>query len=953
MTKDARSLAASGKDEELEILIDKDESKVSRIYPWVVDLKNSDIPNVEIAKAMIDTENVAWMEDVDDRDYAQDYAWREKPELKETPQSLGHCSRECVHNLPQLRELLRKLLSRHHEPEPISPATNTDTPDIFSLREQAVFKHCGIGGVLHPKLSIKNDLGSVSFQGDCVSIMYGLKVYSQPSSWWTDTPFDHPQQHYRWNQWLLDTLSRELFRNVGPWLGEPAAWQQSAVDNATLFSGRLDLYWGASPFSFFYQPSEQEIWNPELLRYCVGILKELLAAMEELNKLNGCCNSFPIFVKMGSSDRLVAVEIAFESISRFARLLSEPLATTDKPESVLQNRTWRSDVCNWTLGTFRDLFGSENEAVFFLYQSTRIDGIAPYILHMAALHAQVFSVGLATFCRGHCSEFSTPHISRTVEKFRLLGAAPTGPSVIAERVELSCLGDMLHRPVWMFCLDGKCLTGTTGPNRFNPIAASPRRYDVQARLSQIFDIWGASIVFSDKEEPRSFKLWMMGGFLSENTASSSSPSSPDLMLHWSAVDSDRAFPASCLELDRQVVIGAVTANPKCTLKDGHREDALTGGLVDLRVHPGGWKTVARAGGANASLGGGPMAPAGVGVSGSLTQQRFDPTFMKGSQVQQWNRVPHDLTVLNAPWGLELSLCTGVARRVPLRALLNDRVVSYLQSKINATSSAQTQDKVKAWTVWQFLSLLLSFLQPATPSDAASNAQQLDRNAIARIQQAVSNEEAAAAWTELGRHDPAQLEVFTKVLETFIEATQCARVDDNKNLLLWWPEPNGSSDRGVKLDRSWYKGKSWIPILEDTESCAIFGLATCDCLECLGDGDTRRPCQKHRKPSQALWALRKKQLILHTGIAATKTDTSHLNLACGDRLLLNSYKAERHVVQVREMANGGAPCILEYRGVWSRPAIMMHNTRFKDMPKVLESSEYLSTGIPVLILHRGL
>ncbi|KIX09308.1 uncharacterized protein Z518_00387 [Rhinocladiella mackenziei CBS 650.93] len=51
-------------------------------------------------------------------------------------------------------------------------------------------------------------------------------------------------------------------------------------------------------------------------------------------------------------------------------------------------------------------------------------------------------------------------------------------------------------------------------------------------------------------------------------------------------------------------------------------------------------------------------------------------------MQQWNENPNPpLNMLNEPWGLEFSLYTGVARRVPLRALLDETVVSYLQTII--------------------------------------------------------------------------------------------------------------------------------------------------------------------------------------------------------------------------------------------------------------------------------
>ncbi|KAL7908363.1 hypothetical protein GGI35DRAFT_59824 [Trichoderma velutinum] len=421
-------------------------------------------------------------------------------------------------------------------------------------------------------------------------------------------------------------------------------------------------------------------------------------------------------------------------------------------------------------------------------------------------------------------------------------------------------------------------------------------------------------------------------------------SSSDSMLHWSTTDNDRTLPASWLEHDREVIIGAASFNEACTLRL-HRhqcENALFGSLIDLRTHPSGWKPCSRTGDVNIAVGGGAIGNATVGAGISLTEQRFDPTFIKGSQVQQWNKF-HDLTVLNAPWGLEFSLCTGVARRVHLRELLNETVVAYLQGKLDAERNTNASE-AWWWTLFHF------FQRKFATTDAdSSNAKTLDQKAIARIQRAGSNNKAAAIWTDLKHNKPVQFNMLAKVLENFMDAIQCARVDDDKSLLLWWPEPNGSTDRGIKLDISWYKGNSWIPILEDTESCAIFGLATCDCLICSHHGKAQRTCENGGSASWAVSALKEKQLILSTGIAAEEGDTANMNLTHGSRLILNNYKAERHVVKVQEITED-APCVLEYRGAWSRPAIAWYN-RSERMTNVRESAEFLSTGIQALIVHR--
>ncbi|KID86024.1 TPR domain protein [Metarhizium guizhouense ARSEF 977] len=899
---DARVLAATVQSKALADMLANDASKVAQVYPWVADLRASKIPDSEIVKAMIETENVTWMEGALKLE-AENYGWRETPERKETPRHLDHLEHGCVHP-PRLIESSQRIPSDLHEPESSSLEKTVDVFAVFSQREQVALKHCGIGGVLHPGVLIGNNHGLVSFQGDGASVVYGDEI--------NDTDRTH-----HWGP--LESLSTIPFRTVRPWLGGPAEWIQYARGSASWSLSPLDFQWKSTIFGFVQGPSRQEKWHQGLLKYNVCILKELLLAMKELNSLGGCCQSFPIFTKLGSSSRLTAVDVAFDDVWEFVRQLSMPLTRADA-RPVLQDEGWRHSICERTLNTFRNLFGSEDEAVFFFYQSTRINGIASYVMHMAALFAQVFSVGLVTFCRGHCSDFDPPLVSRTIEKFHLLGAVPTGPCVTVERTELSCLGDMLRRPVWVFCLEGPLLR--TGSYQFTTAIMSPKRHDIQARLSQILDTWHASIAFCGNEKSKSVQISIGGGFLSLVKAD-------DSMLHWSAIDDGGTLPVSYLKDERQVIVGAVSVNADCPLYSEHCQRPLETILVDLRTHPGGWRPVSRSRGFTLGLSGGPMAPAAVSATASVTQQRFDPTFLKGSQVQQWNRSPHDLTMLNAPWGLELSLCTGVVRRVPLRALLNQAVVGYLQSKLNARARN-------------------------IEGGGQATAETLDWNVIEQIQQAPSNSSAAAIWTGLRANDPAQFNAIAVALKNFVDAIQCSCVD-KKNLLLWWPELNGSTDRGIKFEQSWCRGDSWIPILEDTETCAIFGLATCTCLTCVvstDDSDTARACQNRDLSAGAPRPLRERQLILSTGIVAVGGARAMTNLRRDERLILNSYKAERHVFQVRGVTEG-TPSVLEYRGRWSRPAIALYNLFNQNiqMTNVRESADYLTTGLEVLVVHR--
>src|SRR5204862_85751 len=52
--------------------------------------------------------------------------------------------------------------------------------------------------------------------------------------------------------------------------------------------------------------------------------------------------------------------------------------------------------------------------------------------------------------------------------------------------------------------------------------------------------------------------------------------------------------------------------------------------------------------------------------------------LKDAVLDMWTKMP-DFRILLHPWGLQVSLCTGVARRVPLRTLIEEPMLSYIDS----------------------------------------------------------------------------------------------------------------------------------------------------------------------------------------------------------------------------------------------------------------------------------
>lgn len=337
---------------------------------------------------------------------------------------------------------------------------------------------------------------------------------------------------------------------------------------------------------------EIEGWSLGLLGHCVTALKAILLGMADLNKLGGCCSSFPVFTKSRFHKRLSTVDVRFEEIENLADMLTQLLNWQRSETLSFAYDEAVSKIRRLILGMLERFLGSKIDAVKF-GKTTKRWSIGSYVLHMTALCAQMFSIGLVTFCGGHCSNFDMPQISRTVEKFYLQGTGSVRPRIIVEKVELTCLGEFVQRPVWAFIFDpnldeGAVVRVTNGLGMIHRI-----RHDIEAKISQLVDIWDTTIIVDDQRTPGCVKLRMGSGFLCKATRPLFARDWSDTMLHWSAVDEGMGLPISYLEDNVKVIVGAVTENETCLLSRDDCVRELAGSLVDLRTQAGHWKPHSR------------------------------------------------------------------------------------------------------------------------------------------------------------------------------------------------------------------------------------------------------------------------------------------------------------------------------------------------------------------------
>ena len=143
----------------------------------------------------------------------------------------------------------------------------------------------------------------------------------------------------------------------------------------------------------------------------------------------------------------------------------------------------------------------------------------------------------------------------------------------------------------------------------------------------------------------------------------------------------------------------ITANISCPLVTGESRKESESYLSSLGTESGYWKL------ANVSA----QFPVGwhpfiIPVGAAVTNKQSGIP-LKRALLDRRIR-DKDFSLFEEPWGLQLSLCTGVARRVPLRALIEESLLRYVDNlsidgweklKTKATPAIRGDRRFTEWT----------------------------------------------------------------------------------------------------------------------------------------------------------------------------------------------------------------------------------------------------------------
>lgn len=286
------------------------------------------------------------------------------------------------------------------------------------------------------------------------------------------------------------------------------------------------------------------------------------------------------------------------------------------------------------------------------------------IVDICALAVQKISVSLLSICEAHVGPIHPFFLDRPLTKIYLSGI--DGPVSHEHKFAfqlggLACLGLMLGSPIMVFGSgcdsvvheDTRDILGTSvefllelwGPGRLIP---SPPG---SARTAWAIEIGGGCIYKPSDELTTSAVLhWAPGNWTSD--ALGDEVSNEQALIDQASNE--------CFDITNQLYIGGLfSINTTCPSRLQH--DLVPMGTIRQEIHElGTWKGSWRLQQVQAGL-----------QAGQIANVTFNATWSKSASRTRKEKGLSEigLNFVDQPWGLLVSLCTGVARRVPLREVI--------------------------------------------------------------------------------------------------------------------------------------------------------------------------------------------------------------------------------------------------------------------------------------------
>ena len=395
--------------------------------------------------------------------------------------------------------------------------------------------------------------------------------------------------------------------------------------------------------------------NTSIIQDCLprveAALGRLVDIVSWLQQNDLCCNSFTILKLSTGIGRVELIQVPFSLISHLLSKVSY-LRSSERTREILNSAL---NVAQEILGL---VYGVEIDGTTLLPRELiDLERAERVTVHNCALATQSLCLGLLSYSNAHAGPIKPFFLSRALTRVRLLGIEtriPNEPCLSAGLVELTCFGQMTGNAVVAF-------TCTETP-------AHTRKYDLVASPEDLIDTWGPGRFIkglSSTKVERPYAIEIGGGVIR--------PTAEDATrFHWEKGILDFEGLSTQFDSHTKIIIAATRLNETCPLDQARSWPVCNPFMESLGTGPDYWR----------------LAEIQVGSqAGQYVMLQFNSKWVKQDGItlkdRQLNAIQDTiyLPFLESLLGLQVSLCTGVARRVPVREMLADVMEAYVAKRL--------------------------------------------------------------------------------------------------------------------------------------------------------------------------------------------------------------------------------------------------------------------------------
>lgn len=413
--------------------------------------------------------------------------------------------------------------------------------------------------------------------------------------------------------------------------------------------GSTDIEFGSVSFDKNNSKASITLNGPADNSAVIKVLDSLDRAAGELQRLGGCCDSFSVLLGSTTKDYVELRQVPFLTIGKLREMVLDPKMTNHYGLGV-----------NFLFALFGEMhFVSGHTADAFASQ------------HWFLLATQFLALGLLSYAQAHCGSIQPFFLDTPLQAISLLGSGKSRSEVdftlTCYLVELTCMGDMFGQPVLAF----GWLPGPTMDKR-QVMPQMPRK-NMLASPVDILDTWGSGyMVASANDSNVLYSVFIGGGTITSTGEHSGAWTRPQL--HWSKEVPKSPTATSKFLRNAKALIGTtILENNACQSAAARLKNSLPM-LEEIDTFPSYWELMER--------------QLGLGVQGgqaAVAILQFNQTWVKRNGATKKSAMLSRRSVyisdLDSMFGVQVSICTGVARRVRLRDLLADLLPAYVSGLV--------------------------------------------------------------------------------------------------------------------------------------------------------------------------------------------------------------------------------------------------------------------------------